>query len=119
MHLKNFSLITKNNKTELSPAYDLLSTTTTFIASGTSPDKIEEIALSLKGKKRGLTSSIWFKYFGKEKLELTDKSINKELERFSNSKEIWIYFINRSFLSNKLKDIYTSLLKSRFKILNL
>ncbi len=119
MHLKNFSVITRNNKTELTPAYDFLSTTTAYIALGKSQDKIEEIALPLKGKKRGLTSSIWFEYFGKERLKLTDKSINNELQIFSNIKKIWIDLINRSFLSGKLKDIYLSLLNERFEILNL
>lgn len=45
MHLKNFSLITKDRKISISPAYDLLNST---IAQKNTK---EEIALSLKGKK--------------------------------------------------------------------
>lgn len=45
MHLKNFSLITKNGKTTLAPAYDLLNSTISI----KNPE--EEIALTLKGKK--------------------------------------------------------------------
>ena len=46
MHLKNFSLIGRNNKIELSPAYDLLNST---ISMGTAT---EELALPINGKKR-------------------------------------------------------------------
>ena len=45
MHLKNYSVITRNGKTELSPAYDLLNST--IVLKGDA----EEIALPLKGKK--------------------------------------------------------------------
>lgn len=45
MHLKNFSLITKDRKISISPAYDLLNST---IAQKNTK---EEIALPLKGKK--------------------------------------------------------------------
>ena len=45
MHLKNFSLITKNGKTTLAPAYDLLNSSIAI----KNPE--EEIALTLKGKK--------------------------------------------------------------------
>jgi serine/threonine-protein kinase HipA len=45
MHLKNFSLITKDGKTTLAPAYDLLNSSIAI----KSPE--EEIALTLKGKK--------------------------------------------------------------------
>lgn len=46
MHMKNFSLITRNNKTSLSPMYDLINSTIAL-------DKAEEeIALSLDGAKR-------------------------------------------------------------------
>jgi serine/threonine-protein kinase HipA len=58
MHLKNYSVITRNGKTELSPAYDLLNSS--IVLKG---DK-EEIALPLKGKKSNLTSDILIGYFG-------------------------------------------------------
>jgi serine/threonine-protein kinase HipA len=45
MHLKNFSLITKDRKILISPAYDLVNST---IAQ---KNPKEEIALPLKGKK--------------------------------------------------------------------
>ncbi len=44
-HLKNFSLITKDNKVMFSPFYDLVNTTIVL------PNPVEEIALPLKGKR--------------------------------------------------------------------
>lgn len=67
MHLKNFSLITRDNKVELSPAYDLLNTTIVV------PRTQEEIALPIAGKKRNLSVKILIEYFGEERLKLNDK----------------------------------------------
>ncbi|MBW2364845.1 MAG: HipA domain-containing protein [Deltaproteobacteria bacterium] len=55
MHLKNFSLITRDDKIELSPAYDLISTTIALA------NPQEEIALPLMEKKSGLNRKtiIW------------------------------------------------------------
>lgn len=49
MHLKNFSLITRGPKVELSPAYDLLNTTIV------TPKTTEELAMPINGKKSHLT----------------------------------------------------------------
>lgn len=46
MHLKNFSIITQDGKTSLSPCYDLVNTTIEY------EKQDEEIALPLKGKKK-------------------------------------------------------------------
>ncbi len=66
MHLKNFSLITRDNKVELSPAYDLLNTTIVV------PRTQEEIALPIAVKKRNLDKKILIDYFAKERLKLND-----------------------------------------------
>ena len=50
MHLKNFSLITRDDRIDLSPAYDLLNST---IAMGNAQ---EELALPIRGKKSNLTN---------------------------------------------------------------
>ena len=47
MHLKNYSLITTEGVTKLSPSYDLLNTSIIFQAK-------EESALTLNGKKSNL-----------------------------------------------------------------
>ena len=74
MHLKNFSLITRNGKVELAPAYDYLSSTVSLMALGKPLDSIEEIALPLRGKKRGLNRGVWMEYFGRERLALPSRA---------------------------------------------
>ncbi|MBN4081476.1 HipA domain-containing protein [Caldithrix abyssi] len=113
MHLKNFSLITHNTKTELSPAYDLLNTS---IAIGNAS---EEIALPLKGKKRNLTRTDLIDYFGKEHLNLNQKIIDDVLKKFSQSIPFWQERIQASFLSPKMQSNYMELLNNRRVILKL
>ncbi|MCK4640169.1 MAG: HipA domain-containing protein [Candidatus Marinimicrobia bacterium] len=119
MHLKNFSLITRNNKIELSPAYDFLSTTTAFLSIGKQIDEIEEVALSIKGKKRKLTRKIWIDYFGMDRLQLNSAVIAEELTRFSNSFDQWYELIKKSFLSEATQEIYTSLIEQRRRLLKI
>ena len=57
MHLKNFTLIKRENKIELSPAYDLLNTTMVLQSK-------EEIALPIRGKKSKITALTLLDYFG-------------------------------------------------------
>jgi len=117
MHLKNFSLITKGNKIELAPAYDFLSTTTAFMSLGKPLDQIEEVALSLKGRKRKLTRNIWINYFAKDRLQLNSAVIAEEFTRFSTSLDQWYDLINISFLSPTGKDILIDLVKRRRQLL--
>lgn len=107
MHLKNFSLITRNNKVELSPAYDLLNTSIVL------PGEPEEIALPLGGKKKNLTAKLLIEYFGKERLNLNDKILLQTLERIKISYHKWENLIKDSFLSLPMKERYLNILKSR------
>lgn len=111
MHLKNFSLISRDHKIELSPAYDLLNTTIAIA------NPQEEIALALNGKKRNIASRDLLEYWGKEKLQLSDKSISNTVEKISSSLNGWYELIGISFLSGIMKEKYSSLLESRKKIL--
>lgn len=113
MHLKNFSVITKNDKVELSPAYDLLNTSLVL------KNATEEIALSISGKKSNLNYNILVDYFAYKRLELTTKSINNIFDKIKNNLNSWEQIINSSFLSNKLKNEYLLLLDKRIKKLNL
>jgi serine/threonine-protein kinase HipA len=113
MHLKNFSIITQGGKTTLSPCYDLVNSTIEY------KKQEEEIALPLKGKKRKLTRNILVNYFGKERCEITDKSISKVLETFSLSIHKWKELIEISFLSKEMKEKYISLLETRLNILDI
>lgn len=113
MHLKNYSLITRNDKIELSPAYDLLNTTIALNIAE------EEIALYLNGKKNNLKRQDFIEYFAFEHLKLTEKSINNVLNKISKSIPVWIKLIDFCFLSDKMKQKYIELIEKRRKILNL
>lgn len=113
MHLKNLSIINRDGKIELSPCYDLVNTTIEY------KRPIEEMALTLRGNKKNLTRSLFIKYFGKERCDLTDKTIDKVLESISYARPKWIEEINNSFLSSEMKDKYLELVDSRFTRLNM
>ncbi len=112
-HLKNFSIITNDNQVKLSPCYDLVNSTIVL------KEQDEEIALPLKGKKKHLTRSILVNYFGIERCELTEKSVEKVLETISLAIPKWKALIDISFLSKDMKGKYLDLLDGRITTLNL
>lgn len=113
MHLKNFSLITRDNKVELSPAYDLLNTTIVV------PKTQEEVALPIAGKKRNLSAKILIEYFPKERLKLNDTIISQVLNKINAEFNNWENLIKISFLSNEMKEKYFELMKRRKQIVGL
>ncbi|MCY3821091.1 MAG: HipA domain-containing protein [Gammaproteobacteria bacterium] len=119
MHLKNFSLITRQGKVEFAPAYDYLSTTVAYLALGRPIDAIEEIALPLQGKKRRLARNTWTGYFAKERLELPDKVIDTVLDELARAAPEWRTGIAGSFLPPDQKDHYRRLLDERCEVLAL
>ena len=119
MHLKNWSLITARGKTELTPAYDCLSTTVAFRALGRPANEIEETALPLSGKKKGLTRRLWIDYLARERLQLNDKVINGILNDFSSAIPEWEHLINRSFLTQELQGLYREVIHSRLSALDI
>ncbi|MFC1823859.1 HipA domain-containing protein [Thermodesulfobacteriota bacterium] len=112
MHLKNFSVIRRDLKVELSPAYDLLNSTIIL-------NSQEEIALPLGDKKNKLRKDDFFTYFAKERLELTQKSIEQTVVCIVNAFPKWIALIQKCFLSDSMKTQYIDLLKDRFSKLDL
>jgi serine/threonine-protein kinase HipA len=108
MHLKNFSLIRRNDKVELSPAYDLLNTTIVL----RKPQ--EELALTLAGKKSKMTRENLVDYFGKERLGLAPIRIEKILLEMKSQKENWNELLDKSFLSDEMKTKYKELLNQRW-----
>ena len=112
MHLKNYSVIIRNSKVELSPAYDLLNTS--IVLKGNA----EEIALPVKEKKSNLTSDILINYFGKGHCSLTDKIIENTLNDIRASLPRWFILIENSFLSHDMKEKYLILLKARLQVLD-
>lgn len=108
MHLKNFTLIRRQNKIELSPAYDLLNTTIVIPAR-------EEIALPIRGKKSKLNRTDLIDYFGMERLALPEIVLREEFLKFEKSLEPWQLLIEKSFLSQKLQERYIELIQKRWQ----
>lgn len=112
MHLKNFTLIRRSDKIELSPAYDLLNTTIIT-------NSKEEIALPLRGKKSKLSYNDLVDYFGHERLGLSHQTLEKELLKFEKAYNLWEKLLSENFLSEKSKNLYKDLVKNRWSIMKL
>ena len=113
MHLKNYSVIVQNGLVKLSPSYDLLNTS--IVLKG----DLEEIALTLKGKKKNLTRRLLVNYFGKEQCSLNEKIIEKTLNSIQTALPSWFDLIDICFLSDEMKSKYKVLLLKRIEILGL
>jgi serine/threonine-protein kinase HipA len=107
MHLKNFSIIIKDEIVKLAPAYDLLNTTIALRGAD------EEMALPLHGKKRNLTRNDLIRYYGTERLGLNEVVIDEVLGEFAESIPLWAAVIATSFLPEGLKEEYTTLVGDR------
>lgn len=108
MHLKNFSLCNKKGKHELSPAYDLLSTKMVI------PKDIEDLALNLNGKKNNLKRQDFENLI----VDYVDrKTIDNSYKKFQNVIPKWFEFIDNSFLNQKSKEKYKSIIKKNTHIL--
>ena len=110
MHLKNFSLITKNEKTTLTPVYDFLNSSIAI----KNPE--EEIALTLKGKKSNLKASDFMDYYAKDRLQLNEKAIATILEQMHNAIPKWKELLEISFLSDDMKEKYFLLMETRVQM---
>ncbi|MCP4311442.1 MAG: HipA domain-containing protein [Bacteroidetes bacterium] len=113
MHLKNFSIINRNGKIDISPCYDLLNTTIELKSAS------EEIALSLKGNKKNLTKQMLIKYFGGESCGINSKVITNTVETIFDARPGWINEITNSFLSDEMKEKYIDVVESRFERLSI
>lgn len=108
MHLKNFSIIRKKDVISLSPAYDLLNTTIVLSRPG------EELALPINGKKNRLQRQDLVDYFGRVRLGLTERVLDKMLEDFRRVRTAWQALVDISFLSSTMKEKYLQLLADRY-----
>jgi serine/threonine-protein kinase HipA len=109
MHLKNWSLLTLAGQTALSPAYDLVSSTLVLGASA------EEVALPLRGRTRNLTRKDWLDYWARDRLALTDRSIQGVLDAFAAAVPAWHELLGRSFLPTSLREGYREILGERLR----
>ena len=106
MHLKNFSMIESVSGWILSPAYDLLNVTII------NPDDDEELALTMEGKKKKFKRE-HFARLG-EGLGLTSKQVNGVFKRFHNNKSEAMRWIDNSFLTPEMKEVYKEVLEERY-----
>ena len=113
MHLKNWSLITRDDKVELAPAYDLLNSTIP------NPKSREELALPLRARKSRLQASDFWRYLALERLELAPALIEQIKTRFAQASAGWADRITNSFLSEVMKERYLELLLQRRQRLGL
>lgn len=107
MHLKNFSMIESPSGWILAPAYDLLNVAIV------NPDDTEELALTIEGKKKKI-KWIHFKHLG-EGMGLTSKQIQGVYSRMHKNKPKAIELIEKSFLSDGMKEAYKNLLEARYE----
>jgi serine/threonine-protein kinase HipA len=107
MHLKNFSMIKKDEKWVLSPAYDLLNVNLA------NPSDHEELALNMEGKKRKFTRH-HFERFGAN-LGLNKKQILGVFDRFLKKQPKAKSLIEESFLSQEAKGNYSKIMEKKYK----
>lgn len=117
MHLKNFSVITRDGMVELSPAYDFLNTTVAYEAIGKKLADIEEVALPIKGKMKNLTRSLWINYFAGERMGLNGRIVEDCLQGLRAALPGWQQLLDVCFLSDDQKRLYRDLLVQRCRSL--
>lgn len=111
MHLKNFSMIEQPSGWGLAPAYDLLNVAIVL------SDNTEELTLTLAGKKKKLRRA-HFEQFGRG-MELTDRQIQSSFKRMIKHKTTAMDWIDRSFMSERMKGLYKEVLEARYRQMEL
>lgn len=106
MHLKNFSMITRNGTWNLAPAYDLLNVTIV------NPGDKEELALTLNARKSKF-NRVRFVEFG-QNLGLTTRQIDGAFKRLERNRKKAMDLIGISFLSGKYKKKYMTVFSERY-----
>lgn len=112
MHLKNFSLFKDPVLGwKLSAGYDLMNTRLVI------PEEIDpdELALTLAGKKSNFNSAS-FEEFGKT-IGLNPKQIQNIKEGLSGKRDMFLQTIEKSFLSDEMKELYKQIVVERIRIL--
>jgi len=111
MHLKNFSMIEKEDgEFCLSPAYDLVSTQLVI------KNEPEQMSLTLNGKKNKISKND-FTALGMS-LSLKEKQILNVYQMFLKKIEDAIWWVDNSFLPEEQKAELKKVISTRIKILN-
>lgn len=111
MHLKNFSLWRTDGGISLTPAYDLLATKLLL------PDDLEELALSMNGKKSRFRPNDWRAFA--DYIGLTFKQQSNVLKRFSQRLPKSMTLIGESFVDPEQQEAYRTLFLERAQRLGL
>ncbi len=112
MHLKNFSLISYDQKSyALSPAYDLISAQLLL------PDDPEELALNLNGKKRKIEKADF--NTAMYKAHIPKKAIENLWSRIVQGVEKWPTLIDESFLAKDQKKKMKELVLTKCDLLGI
>lgn len=107
MHLKNFSLLEKPGLgIYLSPAYDLVPTALI------NPADREELALTLNGKKNKLKYEDFLA--SAENMGISKKILDSTLELFKYAKPEILNVLEKSFVSDSMKEAYYQLIQQRY-----
>ena len=108
MHLKNFSLLKKdNNEYNLCPAYDLVASG--LIIEGDD----EELALNLNGKKKKLVKKDF--EIAMSTSGINPKAIQNIFAKFESVETSWSEIIEKSFLSEETKIKYNEMIKMKIE----
>ena len=111
MHLKNFSMLEKENgQFVLSPAYDLVSTALVIKNEG------EQMMLTLNGRKNKIGKKDFIALANN--LLLTEKQQQTIFQNFLKKLDKAIWWIDNSFLPNEHKVIFKQILTTRINLLN-
>ncbi len=106
MHLKNFSLYSRNQGVYgLTPAYDLLSTALVL------PEDTEESALTLNGRKRKLRRNDFVQAMTASGMD--EKVIDNLFKKFIKAIPKWNEWIDVSFLPDEMRGKYKALIAER------
>lgn len=108
MHFKNFSLIEKDNKFTLSPAYDLLPVKLLI-------NDYEDLALTLNGKKKNIIRNDFIKYA--INIGIEEKVANNLIKYLVSKKDKLLNMIYDSLLPSDIKEKFAILLVEKICVL--
>ncbi len=112
MHLKNFSLIEDRPGSRvygLSPAYDLLPVNIIV------PTDKEQMALTVNGKKRNIRKKDFLLLA--QNIGVNEKSALNLMKKIVSLKEGYLQMIEKSYLSEEMKEAFMELLSKRVDVL--
>lgn len=112
MHLKNFSLYEpEREQWRLAPAYDLLAVHLAM------PEDIEELALTLNGKKRRITLNDFFVAMSKSGID--EIVVKRLIKKYNNILPEWERTIRNSFLPQEMQEEYILTVRANLNRLSL